>query len=347
MENDKLSDFNMIKGKNKDIYKIFFADNEFVKECLDNNQIYKTWWTGKGGPVYSNSSCSFIDGRNKKEEQLKTETKERLVELFKPKSIERFGRCFDEAVGGSGQEWMEIATLSSSSLIALLCFYNVSPENPLCYKIGDEMCKFTQSYFECQNKIKNASSPSNMDVVLTGTIEGTNDRVILFLESKFSEYLSGGKKDNISNQVYGDIYRSIKRSGISGLEFVECGDTWTIQSKKGESHYCEGIKQMISHYLGITKGIEDEHFGKESSASYIPNRNFKKIYLGEVLYQFPNNIDNGKLKDYADIYNDLASYFNNIAPKDSRFSIISDIIPYQKIFERYKLDNNVKLFYKL
>ncbi len=93
------------------------------------------------------------------------------------------------AVSGSGQEGRRITTLHSSSLCALLHFYNIE-EEPLLKLTLDTNKKtrsvtFTQSFFEYQTPVFNY--PSNMDVVLLGK-DDEGEEVALFLESKFSEY---------------------------------------------------------------------------------------------------------------------------------------------------------------
>ncbi|MBR3565471.1 MAG: hypothetical protein IKN91_03955 [Paludibacteraceae bacterium] len=329
----------LANSKNK-LYSNFFSGNKF----LDGKSVYNSWsWRYKKP---SNNSFSFVQINDLvQREYIVNEEIKTLHHLFQFANSELFDIKFSQAVEGDGQEWRRITTLHSSSLIALLCFYNIEGK-PLTYTMSDgTRCKFTHSYFECQNKIKNAPRPSNIDIVLTGINEKTDKQVILFLESKFSEYLSGGKKDGISNHVYGRIYNDIK---IDGLNFIpnKNEETWTIQSKKGQSHYCEGIKQMISHYLGIMTEIDDGHFGKVNSA----NDYFEKIYLGEILYQFPEDIDNGKFKNYATIYHGLASHLNGLNDKNNqyrRFSVIPEIITYQMLFNGYKLDECVKDFYKL
>lgn len=64
-----------------------------------------------------------------------------------------------------------IARLHSSSLCALLFFYNVSKKNPYSMEIEGENYAFTYSRFEYQNTVIEGRNPSNMDVVLVGTEE--------------------------------------------------------------------------------------------------------------------------------------------------------------------------------
>ena len=103
-----------------------------------------------------------------------------------------FIKKFEMSCSGTGGELKKITTLHSSSLCALLFFFNVDTM-PLKMR-GLENCEFTQSFFEFKNKV--IRYPSNIDVVLLGKNKITNKKVILFLESKFSEYITGiNKKD--------------------------------------------------------------------------------------------------------------------------------------------------------
>lgn len=106
------------------------------------------------------------------------------------------------------------------------------------------------------------------------------------------------------------------------------------------SHYCDGIKQMISHYIGSEK-------------SYELNQENRTIYLGTILFDFSSLAPDSKnsLEDYKTCYKGLALILNSIAnnhKKDIR--IIDDAFTYQEFFSKvgeFKLDEDVKEFYKL
>lgn len=326
----------LMEKSGNELYKSFFAQNKFVQNHL--NDIHQTWSTRYKKPSVNSFSFVNWDGVMKKQDLI-LEEKNALKKVFHFEDEKLFSEKFDEAVNGNGQEWTRITTLHSSSLIALLCFYKIDNNNPLVYTIDGKKCIFTKSYFECQNDIKNAPRPSNIDVVLTGKIENTNEQVILFLESKFSEYLHGGKKDDISDNVYGTVYNKLNNN--KWIKFDKDGTKWSIHSNDDGSHYCEGIKQMISHYMGIMNGIGSGHFGKSNSESCLQSKDYKKIYLGEVLYQF--RMDEKKLEDYAQIYSDLANNLNKI--ENSKLFVIPRLFTYKELFEKYAMDKNVRAFY--
>ena len=122
-----------------------------------------------------------------------------LINIFNIKDSTLFEEKYKMAVGGSGNEGDKITTLHSSSLCALLHFYNVEKHAlTLEFKTKNNKngeikrrVRFTKSVFEFKSPV--IDNPSNMDVVLIGKDETSNEDVVLFLESKFAEYyLSAG-----------------------------------------------------------------------------------------------------------------------------------------------------------
>ena len=93
---------------------------------------------------------------------------------------------FESATSGDGNEKSRILTLHSSSLLAFLCFNGVAN-----HPITIDGIVYDEVMFEVKNDVIDASlgKPSNIDVLLMGD----NRKKLLFLESKFTEYLSGGK----------------------------------------------------------------------------------------------------------------------------------------------------------
>ena len=340
-----------------DLYK-FFAQNPFVQKCIDEGRIFQSYWQGQ----YSTNSCSFMDVGEKVD---KVEICNNLKDIFGIKS-ELFDRKYAIAISGDGQEYRRISTLHSSSLLALLCFYSVSEDRPLTMEIDGRKVEFYKSLFEQKNLIgKDAAGKehySNMDVVLVGN-NTHGESVMLFLESKFSEYLSHGKYDQISS-VYNNVYKKLTAEGqpIDGLEIVREGKTWSISAAPGcPQQYCQGIKQMISHYQGVRKG-----FMKKEGKKYA------HIYLGEILFKFPEDVDKGyeSYNSYVGLYRQLACALNNL--KFSVFPIIDKLywllrkfacklnikvkptfkvletsLSYQDVLRDFELDPLVKEFYRI
>ncbi|MEE1069326.1 MAG: hypothetical protein U0K81_02510 [Paludibacteraceae bacterium] len=312
------------------LYGHFFAENPLVQECLENGKLFQTYWQG----AYSKNSCSFIDMKNVSECQVCANLKDVFGitnELFEGK--------YCMAISGDGQEYRRISTLHSSSLVALLCFYSLSKDHPLMVEIDGQNVEFYKSLFEQKNPIdKEGQHKSNMDVVLIGRNDA-GESVILFLESKFSEYLTHGKYDQISF-VYDDIYRVLIADGqpIDGLEIKPGKDGWSITAMPNRpQQYCQGVKQMISHYLGIQNGfIEDK--GKE----------YDHIYLGEILFKFPESVDKKHMSydSYVGLYKQLARKLNTIN-SEPKFKMLESSFTYQDLLRNFRLDDKVREFYKI
>lgn len=257
-----------------------------------------------------------------------------------------FGEKYLQAISGDGHEARRIRTLHSSSLISLLCFYGVSEERPLHLSFDNRDVLFTETSFEVKNPVgideNGKNHESNMDVVLTGKDVKTHKPVILFLESKFSEYLSWGTYSGISNHVYGEIYSQLSRGKClerMGLKYENDSDNKgysTLSSITGRTrHYAGGIKQMISHYLGVGNAAESKEYKGYD------------IYLGEILYRFPDSIDHKghRFRDYDHLYRVLAEGLNELS--EGRFKTLGYCLTYQDVFKAFDLDDSVRAFYFL
>ena len=246
-----------------------------------------------------------------------------------------FEEKFNQAINGAGQEWRELNVFHSSSLLALLCFYNVSNDNPLSVKIEGKTCKFTTSEFEVSNTIgKNISGKnysSHIDVKLTGECEGKS--VSLYLESKFSEYVNQRGKTSFSyTDDYNNIYSKLQGK-IEDLDIIiGCDEITLVQTdNKRPARYWQGIKQMISHYLGM-KNCKDKS---------------ELIYLGEILYDFRPYIPNDFFGDYEDIHKQLVDALELIEIEPQSFKVGKNILTYQSVFKNYNLDERVRELYNL
>ena len=80
-----------------------------------------------------------------------------------------------------------------------------------------------------------------------------------------------------------------------------------------------------------------------------PSNKYKNcdIYLGEILFHFPEEIDSRhkKFYDYTRLYKILADGLNSIS--DSKFKVLSKCLTYQDLFKSFKLDEAVRRFYSL
>lgn len=325
---------------NSSIYCRYFASNDIVRTWAGEHKIHKSW-SDRYSKLSDNSFClepRKTDGKG--EGNFAT-----LCELFGIVDKDLFEKKYHQAVSGDGQEWKRITTLHSSSLLTLLCFYSVSEDHPLEYK----NYRFTESLFEVKTPVVGTRN-SNMDVVLRGKNLSNGKDVTLFLESKFSEYLNSGKYKGINADAYRKTYRQLglleNQSVIGPLVFKEeDGDGITIASEE-RGYYCGGIKQMLSHFIGVS------HYRNDGASATIEKQSFKwqddeEVLLCEILYELPDDVDTcNKFGKYADTYQKLAEIINN---KQNSFRMADNILTYQKLFSKGKFikEETVRKFYSL
>ena len=280
----------------------------------------------------------------------------RLAELFGIRSRDLFREKFSQSCGGDGQERKRIAVLHSSALCALLFFYNVSEKNPYRMEIEGETYTFTFSRFEYQNTVIKDRKPSNVDVVLVGT-DSAGKTAVLFLESKFSEYYEGtGKRLEVAAAYLDDRYGNVlyRKSSLEkmGLDRItrEGDETFTLCSK--ETCYLEGLKQMISHYIGIRNLCEKPDGREDAVAREIAAG--AKALLGEILFtkgigQLPVRNGGECLASYRKQYMALAAALNEQLEKDGmsgRFTVLHDILSYSQFQDKtYIQEPKIKRFY--
>jgi len=273
------------------------------------------------------SNNSYLFSKTKEREKPDHDSKESkeqlLIDIFNIKNVDEFRDKYKQAVSGDGNEYRRITTLTSSSLCALLCFYNISINN---LKIEDT--NYDTVMFEIKNKVFDIKHPSNIDIVLISK----ESQKILFLESKFSEYLVRSKAINISDK-YLELY---KKLGLfdDGYNFKDNNDGTFNLERNNNDFYIDGIKQMISHYIGVCNFIND---GKS-----LDNRlqlNGYKVSLGEILF---NAWDNDYFSKYSDAYSSL---IKKLKMNNNQIEFLEKPLNYLEVFKDYPLDDKVKKFY--
>lgn len=291
----KIEDAATVNG----LYK-FFVGNPFWEEGVF--KLKTNYWQGKP----SKWSLSF-DGHCMKD----------IFNIQDPS----FCMKFAQAISGDGQEAEKITTIHSSSLVSLLVFFGVSEKNPIRLKLGSDVNTFKRCEFEVKNEVDiDKGNYSNIDVALYG------DDVVLFLESKFSEYLSPSpyevKPTDYYNIMYSRLEDDLKQAQVA-IGLNKKGKQVLARTGK-ESIYCEGLKQMISHYLGVTTEIKR---GREDLAG-------KKVYLGEVLFDFGEKVSSAskKLTSYRRAYDCLREGLQRCANEDcaGRLQVLP-LITYQEL----------------
>ena len=323
----KFKDMNNMKKRK--LYECMWGGEEFQFPA------YKTEYRG----AYSNNSYTFFDKKSIADENICSE----LAALFGIQDWELFKKKFDRSISGSGRELKNIARLHSSSLCALLFFYNLSVDNTFQISIGEKEYSFYNSDFEYQNPVIKNRHPSNIDIVLTGEEIGSGKEAVLFLESKFSEYYEGtGRQLKINSAYLNDpkgkaIYNEASLKKI-GLEMVppDGNENFLLRSK--ETCYLAGIKQMISHYIGVRNLCENPDEGKGEIANKV--KKGAKVLLGEILFedrigQLPIGKGIGCFKSYKDKYHKLAAVLNEQLQKDrisEKITVLPDVL-YYSIFQ--------------
>lgn len=323
-----------IKSSSHRVYKDFFVNNPLVKQWVDDGNVFKTRWHGEDS---KNSFCLISA------DKYRGHISQTLIDRFEITDKELFKEKYLEAISGDGQEWTRITTLHSSSLLALLCFYSVDAHHVL--RIGGYT--FDDSYFEVKTQVYE-NAESNMDVVLRGRDE-KGQQVALFLECKFSEYLNCGNCNGISFNAYNSQYEALGLfdNQIIGIEFkkgctADPRRSISICSING-SVYCEGIKQMLSHYMGVSNYHRYRANALAEHRRFVQDEN-EQILLGEILFDFGDDVKGAanKFKNYSQAYADLARIINGKGP----IKMLDGIITYQSILkDGFIFENRIKQFY--
>lgn len=284
----------------------------------------------------SPTSQGFVVGADR------IERREFLKNAFDIKNQSKFDEKYDEASTGSGQPYKDFDALRSSALCALLSFYNIED------LVIDGDC-YDKAYFEVQNTVIVGRNPSNMDVVLVSK----DNKTILFLECKFSEYKSNAKQD-ISNayldecDLSKDLYSILVKSGLATIEKGE-----KMFVFKTPEAYSQGTKQVISHLVGITSFINRKKDYEKSFAFYGESDGRRELYttwfenvkFQEVLFE---------LKGYEaklDAYQKLSEKVRKLFIESGLINRIKFLpaTTYQKLFKNQKgknVDDIVFDYYK-
>jgi len=175
---------------------------------------------------------------------------ESIQATFGVEGIADYEKSLIDVVTGSGQEGRKISSIESSSLLSFLFFVNVSKDNPLTIN----GVRYTQRFFEVQCKV--ITSPSNIDVMLVSEDESQ----ILCLESKFIEYIRDTSTIYRVPKSYIAAYGKINLNAYVG-EVLQ--DSFFLQLPSAsrndtQKKYYGGIKQLISHYIGMTNEPNDK-----------------------------------------------------------------------------------------
>ena len=259
---------------------------------------------------------------------------------------------FEAATSGNGNEKQKILTLHSSSLLAFLCFNDVA-NNPI--KIDNTV--YNEVMFEVKNNvINNSPGKSNIDVLLMGE----NRKKLLFLESKFTEYLSGGKV-TLSPHRYEEFYSMLTEKNnfrfsagylpVNSKTDKSQKTQYALYKGKKTSEYLEGIKQAFSHLLGIATGPAKKQTKGNEDYTRSLLENADEIKFASIVF----NCDNKKFDDYKLLYE---SVFENsdvikdtikdvLKKRELKLTIVPHLLQYQEVFQANFLHEKVREFYRV
>ena len=261
---------------------------------------------------------------------------------------------FEAATSGDGNEKSRILTLHSSSLLSFLCFNDVAN-----HPITIDGIVYDEVMFEVKNDVIDASlgKPSNIDVLLMGD----NRKKLLFLESKFTEYLSGGKV-TLSNK-YRDLYIKLQKLNLPfNIKFInvlqesdnshkepDIKEGIRLYTEEKTSEYLYGIKQAFSHLLGIATGPAKKQTKGNEDYTRSLLENADEIKFASIVF----NCDNKKFDDYKILYESvfensevILETIKEVLPKSEiKLTIVPKLLQYQKVFQDNNLSDEVRNFY--
>ena len=250
-----------------------------------------------------------------------------FINTFKLPNEESFINSFYQSTGGDGGELTKNNALHSSSLCALLMFYNINKDNKFKIEIDGQIHEYDDVYFEIKNKV--IKNPSNMDVVLVNT----KKEEILFIECKFSEYLSKSKHElgvgYLENKEYKQIFDEIGYDNMTVFQY--------------------GIKQLVAHFIGINNFLKG-YTAKKVKAFY-RNKDYgrSRVYKKYNHVAFMEVIFKLDYPEYQTYLSETEKTFDVLKTKTNEISILGTKT-YQELF----VDDNskilpelVKKFYKI
>lgn len=272
---------------------------------------------------------------------------------------------------GQGSEKDKITSILSSSLLSVHTFHKLfKNEKPEEYYIEiqlpgeSQVRKYSECLFEIRNEVINL--PSCIDVILIEYNAYKEVDSILFLESKFTEYLEDINDRKEYGKSYIPLYRkeglmeSLKQGNISVDEKNQDNLILTSDSKL----YIEGIKQSISHLIGLVKGpkIYEKEPKNQSYPQYYQTKyknlfeQSKVLFYGSILFQTPTL----QFSEYKEIYQKIIANKGETILKGiyewsgkeiKPIKILSNILTYQDIFNTIHnsalLNDNVRKLYGL
>lgn len=296
------------------------------------------------------------------------------AEMFGIMPDDSWCKAFKIVTEGQGAELYKINSLISSSLLSLLMFHklflNTTNDNYIYIKLPDikEAVRFDKCFFEVRNRV--VRLPSCVDVVLYSS----ENNVMFFLESKFTEY-TRVKKEDFYGKGYITLYSSYLQPYLDnvlelGRTILKGKEKLRIRAKSGE-RYIEGVKQSISHLIGLIRGpfqtgtgYYPDSYHSEYSKLY---DDANKLYYGTILFDPRKmNLDGSIYEDYVKLYNDTVGRYGDELvqgirdwdrgskksyDKEKQIVVLRKPLSYQDLFRTEPnnrlITNQIKEFYNL
>ena len=233
--------------------------------------------------------------------------------IFQGYMPDRFRNMF---MKGSGSELRSKAeAVHSSSMLAYNFFHWVSEKYPFTI----DGIKYTQVFFEV--KMEAIATDANMDMLL---IDKSRTR-LLFIESKFLEYLNSKKYD------LKDSYR--EQEGWN--PFLSTVDK-IVPKNNDNSDYQEGIKQGVTHLFALAKLKEEKafkHFNETNGLNLNIEsiQDAKDIKFVNLLFEPNVKYENDHKK--FDNYKRLYESFKKIVQDSRIVDIPINILTYSKLWQ--------------
>lgn len=253
-------------------------------------------------------------------------------------------KLYSSVISGGGDEYEKINSFNSSSLQSLLFFAGIDYKHPLKYN-GHI---YNKVYFEFTNKV--IGYPSSVDVVL---VAEKKNKVysVLFIESKLSEILRDSlkKEDKVKSKYCVGVsyiehtnrqpaYELLK---IGRLDYKKIGIIKPIKGyknyginpiKHNEYVYPYGIKQSLSHLIGIVNFINNEN-----EKRIIINKNTAITFM-TLINDLPNYKEDCWKKKKNDFKRHYAEVMKIVRKNIERIDVLPQIITYQNFARNIEND---------
>ena len=177
------------------------------------------------------------------------------------------------------------------------------------------------------------------------------------MESKFSEYYCNTALKHCISKAYldtgiisGRIYNDERMESDLGLKLDTVSDDNNFSLCSDTRQYLHGIKQMISHYVGVVNFSKRNFYinqrteAQKAVGEYYDSNT--SLYLGTIV--FDDKI--GELDDcyvnYAKRYHSLAEILNSCRPDNIPLTVLPEVLNYS-LFKNnnYTLEAKIKEFY--